>query len=840
MNKRGCLSERVWQGCLAPALFAVVLFLLLCVISCTKIDGRGEETLIPVRFVVEGLCKSADETFLQDVNVFVVNEVGGVVSHGYFTSSAEAAVTIYKGLRYKVFAVANLGYSAPLASESDILGMKGGAGTASGTAVATMSDADSGSATATATATTATTATTTTTTATTTATATTTTATTTTATTTTTTTATTTTTTTTTTATATGTAFTTATASASGYFLMSGSLPLQQLSGKGDIVVPLTRAVSKITLKADYSGLDDGVSITVDNVSLCNIPKEVVLFGENRVVSADGAVEGESRDGLNREELQMGISFYQFENLQGDLLVGNVSQKEKVWPQGSLYASTCSYVEMKGRYISPVKEGEIVYRFYLGNDMLSNFDVKRNTHYILTVNFSGDGSIDENSWRVDVSGLEDVFPPSIVFERSSSVMYDLEESTLGFQTLDTRGKELVVASSDPSVVKVLDYGDWGVKVQGVAPGNAKILANVGDVAAECNIVVEKLRIVPAQDELILYDHFYEDIAYTIYPPHAAFLGVNVTSSSANIVTGYGGVSARVIPQYSGAGNLPAEEELTMGINGRSDVTASVSVVVNPVLLVPGSIVANANMGSQAAVKSLGIQAAPQAQLKYSWLPSDGISCNGDPGDNIVVSIEENKITFPIPNAANGVYRLKVSVVGDDGYGSDEVSHTDAVKFCDITVYETVYLVGISKSHNRTKVDVDPDKWMYENEIVAKWLSHPNSLLFPEGELSLDLNFLYNGVEYDASHTEFVEDFTFEFENGEQIPIDLGESTLTYKGVAPQSYFAYFYLQPATSPYVAGNIADGTPYLYIYSRNFASGFSQKSAPNWKNIFEYVYP
>ena len=54
-----------------------------------------------------------------------------------------------------------------------------------------------------------------------------------------------------------------------------------------------------------------------------------------------------------------------------------------------------------------------------------------------------------------------------------------------------------------------------------------------------------------------------------------------------------------------------------------------------------------------------------------------------------------------------------------------------------------------------------------------------------------------------------------------------------------SYFAYFYLQPVVSPYINGNLAEGKPYLYIYSRNFASGFSNNVAPNWKRIFEYVY-
>ena len=751
---------------MVPALILAVLLVLLCAVSCVKMEDGEASVVVPVSFVFEGenlsgggdnayIVKSVDEKFIRDINIYVVNEVGAVVSHGYFTNLSKAAVTIYEGVKVKLYAVANFGFSLPLASEDEIIVLKGEGGN-------------------------------------------------------------------------------------EGTFIMGGQLPLQDLSGKGNIVVPLVRANAKITIKADYSGLDEGVSVVIDKVSLCNTPRMVSIFGKNRLVDASEAIEGESRAGLSRGELEMGISFYQFENLQGELLEGNVMQSLKVWPQGSLYASLCSYVELRGRYSSAVKEGEICYRFYLGSNMCSNFDVRRNTHYCLTVKFMADGAIDENSWRVDVSGLEDVVPPQVSFTSSVKELYNGEESVLGFSVIDTRGKQLEVISSDPACVKVLGVDDSGVRLCGLEPGKAVVTARVGDVSASCEVVVEKLRIVPLAGSVVLYNHFYEDISYSIYPPHAASLGVELKSSSLNLVTGYTGVAGRVIPQYSSSEGFPKSEKLYLGIVGRSDACAEIDVTVMPILQVAGSIVANANMGSHAAVKSLGIQAAPRAKLQYSWLPANGISLKGDPGEYAIVSLEDNKITFPIPNGANGEYRLQIKVVGDDGYGLNEVLHTDAVQYCNITVYETIYLVGVSKSHSRVKIDVDPDKWLYENEVVAKWLSHPNSLLFPEGELSLGLNFVYEGKEYDSSHTEFVEEFTFEFSEGEQFKLEPEGQSFIYRGTAPKSYFAYFYLQPAVSPYISGSVVDGTPYLYIYSRNFASGFSSTQAPNWTRIFEYVYP
>ena len=699
------------------------------------------------------VARSVNESLLNDINLYVVDEDGAVLSHSYITAHREASVTIYNGYRYKVFAVANLGKSVPAATENQIMELKG--------------------------------------------------------------------------------------SGCPGAFVMSGSTPLQCLSDKENVTIHLVRAVAKISIKADYSGLNDGVSIVVDKVALCNIPREVSIFTDNRVVAADEAMDGECIEGVSREEMEQGISFYQFENLQGELLEGNKEQSGKVWPPESIYASTCSYVELRGKYASSEKEGEIVYRFYLGSNMFSNFDVKRNTHYFLTVNFTGNGSIDENTWRVDIGGLEDVVPPEISFDRSSVVMYDLEETVLGFMALDTRGKDLSVVSSDTSVVKVLGYDNSGVKLQGLKPGNAVITAQAGVTSTVCPVNVEKLRIVPHSGSITMYNHFYNDISYTVYPSHAASLGVSLSSSSLNLVTGYSGVAARAIPQYTASDELPRREALTLGIKGRDDAVADIDVIVEPVLQVAGSIVVNANMGSRAAVKSLEIQAAPRAQLQYSWLPANGSAIKGDPGENAVVSLSGNKITFPIPNGANGEYVLKLKVVGDDGYGENEVLHTDAVQYCSIKVYETIYLVGISKTQNRTRIDSDPDKWLYENEVVAKWLSHPNSLLFPEGELSLDLGFIYKGKEYDSDHTDFLEEFTFEFEDGEEIPIEMEEKIMTYNGSAPMSYFAYFYLQPVVSPYINGNSMEGEPYLYIYSRNFASGFSTSVAPNWKRIFEYVY-
>ena len=60
----------------------------------------------------------------------------------------------------------------------------------------------------------------------------------------------------------------------------------------------------------------------------------------------------------------------------------------------------------------------------------------------------------------------------------------------------------------------------------------------------------------------------------------------------------------------------------------------------------------------------------------------------------------------------------------------------------------------------------------------------------------------------------------------------------YKGEIPEFFLDYFYLQPAVSPYINGNMREGTKFLYITSLQFAKGFSDRD-PGWEKIFNFIY-
>lgn len=709
-----------------------------------------------------------------------------------------------------------------------------------------------------------------------------------------------------------------------GAVLMSGKTEPQLLDSTTAITVYLTRCIAKVNLKADYSQLNSDVEININSVELKNIPSGTTIFKENKILSPYSSITGDIKYNLTAKELSGGIEFYQFENMQGTLQPDNESQQDKVWPPSSLYSQICSYVEIQASYKSPRKQGNIFYRFYLGNDMLTNYDVKRNTQMNITVNFKGDGAVEENTWRVDNSEIKDMVtdidivpqshtftefgeslqltatvtpataynsavkwsssngavaevdangrvtsidngecviyatstdgteisascnitvdvkdPAILHFASSLENMYDGQRITLPFSTVYTAGQSITANSGDGNIVKIVSVSEGGIQIEALAPGETVVTANIGnETATSCRIKVEKLMIKAAQTALETHNHFYADLEYSISPDFAAKdFTVNITSDASGISAGFGGIPNRIIPQYLSSAQLPATAKVTLSLNGRPDIFAEVSVTVKPMLEMVSEMKINANMGNKSVEKDLGLVYHPRGNVNFRWTTADGKKYYGDPGGSNA-QINSNTITFPIPNSANGLYRLEASVTGDDGYGSS--GEPDATGYCEIKVYETVYLVGISKTIDRNKVEGSTDTWEYENEIVAKWLSHPHSLLYPQGELFLELGFLYNGITYTNNDTGETEVFTFSFEKGETIQIMLEDEGMTYNGNPPIYYMEFFSLEPTGNKYRDGNPATGEPYLYIYSRNFISGFTRDASPDWKKIFKIIYP
>lgn len=184
----------------------------------------------------------------------------------------------------------------------------------------------------------------------------------------------------------------------------------------GVLEIPLERLMAKIELRVDRTALHADIDFTVREVRVGGCPSSARLFGKSKAESAaqvfgNGYLKsGTQVTALNRDVtvgLSAPVSVYLLENAQGDLLEHVTTDQGKVFTD-SRYREVCSYIEIKAEYHSPTANTHpgayLVYRFYLGEN-LNNFDVMRNVCYRITVQPRGDG-LQENSWRVDQSGLE--------------------------------------------------------------------------------------------------------------------------------------------------------------------------------------------------------------------------------------------------------------------------------------------------------------------------------------------------------------------------------------------------------------------------------------------------
>ena len=868
----GILPQSNWAK-----LRLLVILTLICAIcaaiGCTKIEtnkeletgyGTEQQVTLNLDFKLKGVsvrsenCSftkaAVNDQLVNDVNVYVINENGDIVYYGFHKSQTVINIETFEKMRYSIYAIANAGKEMPARTENEVKNLT--------YSISSSSDIKNGQ----------------------------------------------------------------------GAVLMSGYSEPQLLNGSTTITLYLTRCISRIVVKADYTQLFEDVDIKINSIKLKNIPNSINIFGENKIQTASCSIDGDAHYNITLEELENGISFYQYENLQGTLQPQNTLQQQKQWPQESIYSKICSYIELSATYSSPRKYGEILYRFYLGTDMITNYDVKRNTQLNITVSFIKDGAVEENSWRVDSSEMMDLVtevilsPTSIeftelgksvqinatvlpttasitglewkssnskvaetdnngtitsigygectiyatstdgsaisascnikvkehipdipenqelVFTTNESEMYDGEKRKLGFSICTVTPDKISATSSNPSVIEIKGISEDGVIVEAITPGNAVVRAKIGkDAVAECTIKVEELTIKAQRNEISAYNHFYEDIEYEIYPKYAAQdFKVEFTTDAADINTMYEGIGNRIIPQFEEGAVLPATYTLKLTLEGRTDVFDEVRITVNPMLQMASALNVNANWGNSTVERNLQLAMHPRAQVEFSWEEADGIKFYGNPGEgDVEIRGNEGKIFFPIPNSANGLYRLNATVTGDDGYGG-KADATDSHCHCDITIYETIYLVGISKTMDRNKVAGETDTWEYENEIVARWYSHPNSLIYPQGELDLELGFFYNGKTYKDNYTGETEIFTFTFEKGELLDMALESGNMTYNGTPPPYYLEYFKLTPAGTPYIKGNPATGEPYLFIYSRFFASGFSKTPSPDWEKIFKLIYP
>lgn len=315
------------------------------------------------------------------------------------------------------------------------------------------------------------------------------------------------------------------------------------------ISIILERMVSRINFNIDSSELED---FTVTAVRLRQGALKMYPFFENgsggsRASSPSDVGDGDWASSSDLTKLNAGgkATFYALENCQGVLLPGNKSAESKIPSEIPSSADLCTYLEMTASYSGeyegvPVSSDNVVYRFYIGNDNCSDFNVIRNNDVDISLTVTRERIFDE-SWRVSYG--EDL--PNIAYgllNSESSVSLNVGGtttlSTTYYRNVDgTRDSETDVTSyaawtsSDPSIATV----DGG-KITAMSAGTVTITATYNGYRATTTVTVKNTMgygLIMSKSSLSVHVGSTEELSvyYVTYTNGVETSRTDVTSSA---------------------------------------------------------------------------------------------------------------------------------------------------------------------------------------------------------------------------------------------------------------------------------------------------------------------
>lgn len=191
----------------------------------------------------------------------------------------------------------------------------------------------------------------------------------------------------------------------------SGSTKLTSYGNMRTLTISCKRLFSKISLCVDHSGLDGGKNVDYfRNVSLhlrqANALMKPFADLPVKAMGQEDVIEGDYDPAMTNGS-RLVFDFYVPENMQGTLLPGNTDPSAKDYDDivaryGKELAGLLTYVEFAAE-VNPDAGGyggDVVYRFYLGADNCSNFDLERNRCYNIELDFKVNSLFDPD-WKVN-------------------------------------------------------------------------------------------------------------------------------------------------------------------------------------------------------------------------------------------------------------------------------------------------------------------------------------------------------------------------------------------------------------------------------------------------------
>lgn len=198
---------------------------------------------------------------------------------------------------------------------------------------------------------------------------------------------------------------------------MSWSLKGFSAAASGKVDVMMQRLFSRLVVRVDHSGiagtsLEDFVNGSLE-IRQVNARLEPFSSSGSRALSREDVILVGDRDASMDNALVREFVYYIPENCQGVLMPGNADPSLKsvdgveTATSGSGISSRLTFVEFKARIGGTSGfSGDAVYRFFVGQDAVSDFSVRRNQSIRVDLGFDP-MSVFVARWKVTVDGLSD-------------------------------------------------------------------------------------------------------------------------------------------------------------------------------------------------------------------------------------------------------------------------------------------------------------------------------------------------------------------------------------------------------------------------------------------------
>lgn len=168
------------------------------------------------------------------------------------------------------------------------------------------------------------------------------------------------------------------------------------------------RAFAKVTVTVNSSVASGNFKlIDTKPVIMSNVPKATRLYDDD---STYPTIPSPLSTNFYTEEIPVsGITlgdkegvFYMAENIRGTGLATTAQEKNKkdMGPGTGGSLEGCTYLLVRGQYQYPLGGGaysspiDVEYKFYLGGDLVTDYNIYQDYHYKLTVNIAGPNSAD--------------------------------------------------------------------------------------------------------------------------------------------------------------------------------------------------------------------------------------------------------------------------------------------------------------------------------------------------------------------------------------------------------------------------------------------------------------